>query len=698
MSWLAAWIARRPGVTWILILSMSIALALATGEHFRSEHERARLIRLNTLVERSAVELMALTLNGNAMGSVAMLGLIDPKVKQDARQEGAPNDPGLLAMLESVGHPYEAEGVFVVAGHGVVRTSWDSSGNLATGLNVAFRPYFQMAMQGRQSIYAAVSLSTGRRAIYFAAPVFAEPVATAARIGAMVSRTGPGQIDRLLASRADMALLLSPQGVVFAANPSEWIGFLEGEPTPERLDAIRDLKQFGKLFDNRSPELLPVAVAPGYQLFEGRRHAVASAKVSWNDPHGDWRLVLYEDLTRSVPLAGRVREMVIGGLVALAIWVLILKMLRGHHAQEVAAAKLQAYATRQEVSARDKSRLATASLHMQQAKGIEELARIFLHEAHELLGMMQGAIYAFPTSGTGSMRLAASFARERDLPEELMPGQGLLGQCVVERRALVLTAPSEHLKAIRSGLGESPPEAVVLMPILLNDVVLGAVEMAMFGEVCPESGAIREEMVAILALNLEIQRRNRDAERLLTATAAAERVKSGQLVFQQALVDTIPYPVFYKGVDTRFLGFNRAYEETFNTRREQLVGKRVLDLDYLPEADRLAYQAEDESVIASGGTVRREVSMPYGDGSMRETIYYASGFRLPDGAPGGMVGTFIDISDMRHSERMLMRMSDIGFNRLVKTSQQRIRALEVEVNQLAMAAGRPPPYPLETGL
>jgi two-component system sensor histidine kinase/response regulator len=29
-----------------------------------------------------------------------------------------------------------------------------------------------------------------------------------------------------------------------------------------------------------------------------------------------------------------------------------------------------------------------------------------------------------------------------------------------------------------------------------------------------------------------------------------------------------------------------------------LIGKRVLDLEYLPEADRLSYQAEDEATIA----------------------------------------------------------------------------------------------------
>ena len=34
-----------------------------------------------------------------------------------------------------------------------------------------------------------------------------------------------------------------------------------------------------------------------------------------------------------------------------------------------------------------------------------------------------------------------------------------------------------------------------------------------------------------------------------------------QFAFQQALIDTIPYPLFYKGPDARFIGFNRATGE-----------------------------------------------------------------------------------------------------------------------------------------
>jgi two-component system sensor histidine kinase/response regulator len=126
-----------------------------------------------------------------------------------------------------------------------------------------------------------------------------------------------------------------------------------------------------------------------------------------------------------------------------------------------------------------------------------------------------------------------------------------------------------------------------------------------------------------------------------------------QANFQSALIDTIPYPVFYKGVDARFLGVNRAYEQSMGVSRDALVGKRVLDLDYLSAADRSAYQQEDEAIIDSIGRSQREMMIPFADGREHETLYFVSGFARADGSPAGLVGTFVDISEQKNAERAI---------------------------------------------
>lgn len=156
------------------------------------------------------------------------------------------------------------------------------------------------------------------------------------------------------------------------------------------------------------------------------------------------------------------------------------------------------------------------------------------------------------------------------------------------------------------------------------------------------------ELIAVGAIESDITERKQ-----------IEIERADQFAFQQALVDAISFPIFYKGADTRFLGFNKAYEEAFGIKREDLIGLRVLDLEYLPEEDRTAFQNEDEETIRTEGTVMREMEIPFADESMRDTIYTVSGFRKSDGSPGGLIGSIFDITERKRAEQNLADAYDI---------------------------------------
>ncbi|MCB5187798.1 response regulator [Methylobacillus caricis] len=126
-----------------------------------------------------------------------------------------------------------------------------------------------------------------------------------------------------------------------------------------------------------------------------------------------------------------------------------------------------------------------------------------------------------------------------------------------------------------------------------------------------------------------------------------------QSLFLQQLIDNIPSPLFFKGADSCFLGCNRAYEHEFGVSRDYMVGKTVLDMDYLPYEDRVAYQKEDEHVIETGATIHKALSLEFADGKIHQVLYWVSGFRLPDGSPGGMVGSIVDITAQREAQNAL---------------------------------------------
>ena len=504
MNRIAAFVADHLRLIWLAGLTVILCASLLSMGLARSAKEDDRLIRLTTETERRGIEIMSQTLNGNIMGSLSLLGKIDEDVKWDALDGDSVNRARMAQLLENVARTYDADGVFVVGRDGLVKSSWDSSGRPSTGLDVNFRPYFRQAMQGRDNVYAAISLARGDRSLYFSTPVFAASVHGQQPAGAVVARLALTTVDALLHGRADITLLLSPQGVVFAGNRPEWIGWLAGAPSPERLQAIRNLKQFGAMFDNRDPMVLPFPLSDSLLSFEGRRYALASAKVQWNDPSGDWSLVQMEDLSKSAPILAQWPSGLVTAVVMLALWGLAVGLLRGHHLRSSAARRIETFAREQEASLRRKSELAAAALAFQRAKSAAGLAQRFLDEAHRLLGALQGLVYV--REDGEAMRLAATFAAAADVPMTLALGEGLLGQCALDRQPRLLETPEDGAWTIRSGLGGRRPAAVLMEPLVLDEMALGVVEIALLET--PHS-ALREqfaELTALLALNLEILR------------------------------------------------------------------------------------------------------------------------------------------------------------------------------------------------
>ena len=135
---------------------------------------------------------------------------------------------------------------------------------------------------------------------------------------------------------------------------------------------------------------------------------------------------------------------------------------------------------------------------------------------------------------------------------------------------------------------------------------------------------------------------------------------AAQLDFQQALIDAIPVPLFYKGADGRYTGFNRAYEQAFGVNRSDFIGKTVQELAFLPEELRMQFRQDADEALGGNQTVHREVDLPYADGQIHHTLFWLHGFVRPDGTPGGAIGTFVDITDRKLAEQGLLRAKELA--------------------------------------
>lgn len=149
------------------------------------------------------------------------------------------------------------------------------------------------------------------------------------------------------------------------------------------------------------------------------------------------------------------------------------------------------------------------------------------------------------------------------------------------------------------------------------------------------------------------KKRERELNKAKLKAEEATHSLAEQMQLQQLLIDSVPMPLFYKDAEAKFKGFNKAYEEVFGVKSEDLVGLKVTDLTYLPEEDRLAYQAEDVAVIAQQKSIKKEMKIPFSDGKLHDTLYWVSGYKDSKNKPAGLVGSFIDISNEKENARQL---------------------------------------------
>ncbi len=129
-----------------------------------------------------------------------------------------------------------------------------------------------------------------------------------------------------------------------------------------------------------------------------------------------------------------------------------------------------------------------------------------------------------------------------------------------------------------------------------------------------------------------------------------EKVRQ-QAAFLQLLIDAIPYPVFYKDRQGRYLSCNCAFEQFFGVKREQITGKTVYEM--APKKRAQVYHQADMDLFVNPGTQKYEAVVNAADGKPREVIFHKATFQGRDNAIDGLVGVVVDITDRKRMERSL---------------------------------------------
>jgi HAMP domain-containing protein/CheY-like chemotaxis protein len=128
-----------------------------------------------------------------------------------------------------------------------------------------------------------------------------------------------------------------------------------------------------------------------------------------------------------------------------------------------------------------KTNLARFTAMLQGQRDIKTVSRLIMSEIAPLVDAHAGAFYVTePTGEQQLLRLIASYAisKRKAAQRAVREGEGLAGQCLVEKKQILVNdVPVEYMNIV-SGLGETRPLSLIVLPVLFEGEVKAVIELA----------------------------------------------------------------------------------------------------------------------------------------------------------------------------------------------------------------------------
>jgi methyl-accepting chemotaxis protein len=126
------------------------------------------------------------------------------------------------------------------------------------------------------------------------------------------------------------------------------------------------------------------------------------------------------------------------------------------------------------------------------------------------------------------LKAAHAFDRRKFIESSFRLGESLVGTCAIEMETIYMTEVPDDYIRITSGLGDSNPDALLLVPMKIEEDVLGVIEIATFNEFESHHIDFVEEASLSIASTLKATETNKRTRELLEKTQQQAEEMSAQ--------------------------------------------------------------------------------------------------------------------------------------------------------------------------
>jgi signal transduction histidine kinase/HAMP domain-containing protein/DNA-binding response OmpR family regulator len=184
-----------------------------------------------------------------------------------------------------------------------------------------------------------------------------------------------------------------------------------------------------------------------------------------------------------------------------------------------------------------KTNLAKFSRMLQGQKDLLTVGRLILSELAPVVNAQQAMFYLLDTAQEeAQLVLLASYAYQppRTMGTTIKLGEGLVGQCAIEREQILLTNVPSDYTHVGSGLGSATPRSIIVLPVLFEGQVKAVLELASFEQFSPAHQALLEQLTESIGIVLNTIAANMRTEDLLKQSQSlAMELQNRQQELQQ---------------------------------------------------------------------------------------------------------------------------------------------------------------------